>query len=99
MELACRDAGIATTTRTRCATAAIRSGSQGTASTPVNVKRWAGHSKPSMLTGVYSHVVTDPEGDEWRDFWLDAYDEQTRPNAGRRRAGVVLVWSEEEAAA
>jgi hypothetical protein len=26
-----------------------------------------------MTLDVYSHVVTDPAGDEWRDFWLSAY--------------------------
>lgn len=39
----------------------------------VFVKQWSGHSKASMLTGVYGHVIIDPSSDEWRDFWLDAY--------------------------
>lgn len=39
----------------------------------VQVSRWAGHSKPSESTDTYGHVILDPAGDEWRDFWLDAY--------------------------
>ena len=99
LELACRDAGIAhyhphALRHRRCSLWIA-----GHRLDPVNVKRWSGHSKASMLTDVYSHVVTDPEGDEWRDFWLDAYDQQTRPRAAKRRSGVVPVWSQEEAAA
>ena len=50
-----------------------------------------------MLTDVYGHVVADPNVDEWRSFWLDAYDRQRRPKAVERRSGVVSVWSESEA--
>ena len=49
-----------------------------------------------MLTDVYGHVMIDPSGDEWRDFWLDAYSRQTRPTAAKRRGGVVPLWSESE---
>jgi integrase len=38
----------------------------------VFVKQWSGHSKASMLSDVYGHVVTDPASDEWRAFWLEA---------------------------
>lgn len=97
--LACRYAGIAdyhphTLRHRRCSLWIAGHGLDA-----VNVKRWSGHSRPSILTDVYSHVVTDAEGDEWRDFWLGAYDQQTRPNALKRFGGVVSVWSESEAAA
>jgi len=45
----------------------------------VFVKQWSGHSKASMLSDVYGHVVTDPDGDEWREFWLGAYERARRP--------------------
>jgi integrase len=49
---------------------------------PVLVKQWSGHSKASMLHDVYGHVVIDPNGDEWRAFWIGAY-------AANRSPGVV----------
>jgi hypothetical protein len=49
-----------------------------------------------MLTDVYGHVMIDQRGDEWTDFWLDAYTRQTRPAAAERRSGVVPVWSQTE---
>jgi hypothetical protein len=49
-----------------------------------------------MLTDVYGHVMIDQRGDEWRDFWPDAYTSQTRPAAAERRSGVVPVWSQTE---
>jgi hypothetical protein len=42
-----------------------------------------------MLSDVYGHVVTDPAGDEWRSFWLAAYDEKRRPRVAERFPGVV----------
>jgi integrase len=57
----------------------------------VFVKQWSGHSKASMLTDVYGHVVIEPDGDEWRDFWLTAYDHQRRPRAVERLPGVAPV--------
>jgi integrase len=65
---------------------------------PITVKEWCGHSRASMTLDVYAHVVTDPEGDEWRDFWLTAFDRQRLPKAARRSPGVVPVWSESEVA-
>jgi integrase len=60
----------------------------------VFVKQWSGHSKASLLTDVYGHVMVEPAGDEWRSFWLEAYDRQRRPKAVERSPGVVPVWSE-----
>jgi hypothetical protein len=54
-------------------------------------KQWSGHSKASMLTDVYGYVLIDPNGDEWRDFRLEAYDAQRRPKAVERRPGVAPV--------
>ena len=51
-----------------------------------------------MLTDVYGHVI-DPDGDEWHDFWLGAYDRERRPKGVETSPGVVSVWSENEAAA
>lgn len=48
---------------------------------PVTVSYWAGHARSSMSLDVYGHVVLDPREDEWRDFWLDAY-EGTRRSPG-----------------
>jgi len=57
-------------------------------------KQWSGHSKASMLSDVYGHVVTEPDGDEWRSFWLDAYDAARRPRRAERLPGVAQVWPE-----
>jgi hypothetical protein len=62
----------------------------------VFVKQWSGHSKASLLTDVYGHVMVEPAGDKWRSFWLDAYDRQRRPKAVELAPGVVSVWSETE---
>lgn len=40
---------------------------------PVQVSRWAGHARTSMSLDTYGHIVLDPEGDEWRDFWREVY--------------------------
>jgi hypothetical protein len=53
----------------------------------VAVKTWAGHARASMSLDVYSHVVVDPNGDEWRAFWRDAY-------VAERSPGLVPVRSE-----
>jgi integrase len=78
LELACRNAGIAHyaphALRHRRCSLWIAHGFE-----PVLAKQWSGHSKASMLTDVYGHVVIDPRGDEWRDFWLAAYDHARRP--------------------
>jgi integrase len=96
LELACRDAGIAHYSphdlRHRRTSLWIAHGFD-----PITVKEWCGHSRASMTLDVYSHVVTDPAGDEWRDFWLSAYDRQRRPKAVERSRGVVSVWSREGA--
>ena len=42
-----------------------------------------------MLTDGYGHVVIDSNGDEWRAFWLAAYDRQRRPKLAESRPGVV----------
>jgi len=54
----------------------------------VQVSRWSGHSKPSESTDVYGHVIVDPRGDEWRDFWLAIY-------AARHASGAARVRHEE----
>jgi len=48
---------------------------------PVQVSRWAGHSRTSMSLDTYGHVVLDPRDDEWRDFWLSVYDAERAPRA------------------
>jgi integrase len=55
---------------------------------PVAVKTWAGHSRTSMTLDVYSHVIIDPHGDEWREHWAAVY-------AAERAPRVVPVWSGE----
>jgi integrase len=57
----------------------------------VFVKQPSGHSKASLLTDVYGHVMVEPAGDEWRSFWLDAYDTARRPRAVERLPGVAPV--------
>jgi integrase len=58
---------------------------------PVLVKQWSGHSKASMLHDVYGHVISEPEGDEWRSFWLAAYDAARQPRRPERLPGVAPV--------
>jgi integrase len=87
IELACRDAGIGCyhphQLRHRRCSLWLAHGF-GT----VFVKQWSGRSKASMLSDVYGHVVTDPAGDEWRSFWLEAYDE----NGGQDAPSGFPVW-------
>lgn len=52
----------------------------------VQVSRWSGHSKPSESTDTYGHVILDPAGDEWRDFWMGVY--RARGAARVRHGGV-----------
>jgi hypothetical protein len=54
----------------------------------VFVKQWTGDSKASMLSDVYGHVLVEPDGNEWRQFWLEAYDAQRR----RGPSSAFLVW-------
>jgi integrase len=54
---------------------------------PVAVKTWSGHSRTSMTLDVYSHVIVDPNADEWREHWAAAY-------AAERAPRVVSVWSQ-----
>jgi integrase len=83
IELACRDAGIAAyhphSLRHRRCSLWLAHGFE-----TVFVKQWSGHSKASMLSDVYGHVVTDPAGDGWRTFWLEAYDAARRPRGLER---------------
>jgi integrase len=44
----------------------------------VQIARWAGHSRASESQDTYGHVVLDPRGDEWRDFWLETYESAGR---------------------
>jgi integrase len=94
LQVACRDAGIAHYgphgLRHRRCSLWLAHGFE-----TVFVRQWSGHSKASMLSDVYGHVVVDPDGDEWRSFWLDAYDRARRPKALKHRPGVVSVWSEQ----
>lgn len=97
LELACRDAGGAHygphALRHRRCSLWLAHGFE-----PVLVKQWSGHSKASMLTDVYGHVVLDPNGDEWRRFWLGAYEQARRPKrAVEGRPGVAPVWPGEGA--
>jgi hypothetical protein len=41
-----------------------------------------------MTLDVYSHVIVDPDADEWRVHWAAVY-------AAERRPRVVPVWSQE----
>jgi integrase len=50
---------------------------------PVQAKTWSGHTKASMTLDVYAHVVIDPDVDEWREFWQDAY--AARSQSPRKR--------------
>jgi integrase len=95
LSLACRDAGIAHygphALRHRRCSLWLAHGFE-----TVFVKQWSGHSKASMLSDVYRHVVTDSASDACRAFWLAAYDRQRRPKAVGLAPGVVPVWSERE---
>ncbi len=55
---------------------------------PVAVKTWSGHSRTSMTLDTYSHLIVDPDGDEWRQHWAAVY-------VAERAARVVPVWSGE----
>lgn len=39
----------------------------------VQAETWSGHTKASMTLYVYAHVNIDPNADEWRDHWQQAY--------------------------
>ena len=57
----------------------------------VTVSTWSGHSKASMSTDVYGHVIV-PGEDEWRRFWIDAYTRerlQKVAESGAREAPVT----------
>jgi integrase len=56
---------------------------------PVAVKTWAGHSRTSVTLDVYSHLIVDPNGDEWRDHWGAVY-------AAERAPRVAPVWSQDD---
>jgi integrase len=85
--LACRNAGIASHSphdlRHRRISLWVAQGFD-----PVAVKTWSGHSRTSMTLDVYSHVIVDPDADEWKEHWAAAY-------AAERAPRVVPVWSEE----
>lgn len=88
---ACRDAGVAHypphQLRHRRCSLWLRHGID-----EVTAASWSGHSKPSMLLDVYGHVMVDPSGDVWRDFWIDTYREERLPATH----SVVPMRSEEE---
>jgi hypothetical protein len=42
-----------------------------------------------MLHDVCGHVISEPEGDEWRSFWLAAYDAARQPRRPERLPGVA----------
>jgi hypothetical protein len=44
-----------------------------------------------MLSDVYGHVMAEPDGDEWRAFWLEAYDAARRPRVVERLRRVAPV--------
>ena len=50
---------------------------------PVAIKTWAGHARTSMTLDVYSHVIVDPDGDEWREHWAAVYADERRPRVAR----------------
>ncbi len=76
IEFACRDAGIAHyhphDLRHRRISLWTAQGIDA-----VTVKTWAGHARASMSLDTYGHVIV-PGADEWRAFWLDAYDRERR---------------------
>lgn len=84
--LACRDAGIAHyhphDLRHRRISLWIAHGID-----VVTVKTWAGHSRASISTDTYGHVIVGGS-DAWRDFWLAVYDRERRLS---RRAGEARV--------
>lgn len=43
----------------------------------ITIKTWAGHARAATSIDVYGHLIV-PAGDEWRDFWLDTYDNERR---------------------
>jgi integrase len=76
--LACRNAGIAAHSphdlRHRRVSLWVAQGFD-----PVAIKTWAGHARTSMTLDVYSHVIVDPDGDEWREHWAATYAAERRP--------------------
>jgi integrase len=74
--LACRNAGIAAHSPHDLRHRRV---SLWVALDPVAIKTWAGHARTSMTLDVYSHVIVDPDADEWREHWADAYAAERRP--------------------
>jgi hypothetical protein len=55
----------------------------------VTVKAWSGHSRASMSSDTYGHVVIDAAGNEWRDFWTAAYRRERLPKRAARDDSVM----------
>jgi integrase len=86
LERACRDGGIVSYSphslrHRRCSLwyADLRDA--------VAIKVWSGHSRASILTDLYSHVLIDHR-DEWQGFWRAAYTEE-------RAGGVRPVFTQD----
>jgi len=45
----------------------------------ITVKTWSGHSRASMSSDTYGHVVIDAREDEWLDFWTAVYPRERLP--------------------
>jgi integrase len=52
---------------------------------PVAVRTWSGHARTSMTLDVYSHVIVDPDADEWREHWAAVYAGERSAPRGRVR--------------
>jgi hypothetical protein len=55
----------------------------------ITVKTWSGHSRASMSSDSYRHVVIDAAGDEWRDFWTATYRRERFPKRAGRDDSVM----------
>jgi integrase len=81
LELACRDAEIAHywphTLRHRRCSLWLAHGFE-----TMQIKVWSGHSKASLLTDIYGHVVIDARQDAWREFWVGVYMDERRERVG-----------------
>jgi integrase len=55
----------------------------------ITIKTWAGHSRASMSSDKYGHVVIDAREDEWRDFWIAAYRRDRLPKRAPREDPVM----------
>jgi integrase len=61
----------------------------------VTIATWAGHSRPSMSSDRYGHVLISTD-DEWREFWVQTYRRDRLPRAVTEPVRGAVVTPQEQ---